>query len=52
MALGLKRDDSEGQYCFLHFLDKHWPIPAVLDSGKTPGSAKMSTTLILRPRQP
>lgn len=51
MPLGLKRDVKEGQYCSLHFLDKYWPIPAVRDSGKTPGNAKSSTTLILRPRQ-
>lgn len=44
---GLKRDAKE-EYLSLHFLDKLWPIPAVLVSGKTPGSTRMTAMLIQR----
>lgn len=47
MSSGLKRDAKAEHLC-LHFLDKLWPIPAVLVSGKTPESTKMSAMLILR----
>lgn len=41
MPLGIKSGAREGQYCSPHFLDKFWPIPAVLVSGKTPGNGEM-----------